>query len=109
MSYQFVYVTAPDRDAALAIARMLVEERLAACATVLDGATSVYWWESKIQETKETVMFAKTTTDNIEAAIEAIVTMHSYSVPCVVSMPISDGNAAFLDWVSTETSTPDSG
>jgi periplasmic divalent cation tolerance protein len=61
VSHFSVYVTAPDRDGALAIARTLVNERLAACANIVGPITSVYRWEGKIEEASEVALIAKTT------------------------------------------------
>lgn len=103
MSHSLIYVTAPDRQAALKIARVLVEERLIACANVLDGATSLYWWEGRVQEEQEAVLIAKTGSDAVAAVIDKVKEIHDYSCPCVVAVPIAAGNPAFLDWISAET------
>ncbi|HXP96534.1 MAG TPA: divalent-cation tolerance protein CutA [Telmatospirillum sp.] len=98
-----LYVTAPDRAKALGLARSLLEERLIACANVIDGATSLYWWEGKIEEAAEAVLIAKTTSCHISDIIAKIKTVHDYSCPCVVALPIVAGNPDFLQWVRTET------
>jgi periplasmic divalent cation tolerance protein len=104
MSHSLIYVTAPNRDEALKLAKNLVESRLVACVNLLDGATSVYWWDGKIQEDSETVMIAKTRSDLVDAVIGRVREIHPYACPCVVAVPISSGNPAFLDWINTETS-----
>lgn len=98
-----VYLTAPNRDAALIIARALLEERLIACANVMDGATSLYWWEGKIEEAREAVMIAKTTSQNISEVISKVKELHDYSCPCIVALPIEAGNPDFLQWIKSET------
>ncbi len=103
MSHSLIYVTAPDRDAALAIARTLVEARLVACANVFEGATSLYWWEGRVHEEAEAVMVAKTRSDAVSAVVSKVKEIHSYSCPCVVALPIVAGNQEFLDWISAET------
>jgi periplasmic divalent cation tolerance protein len=103
MSYSLIYVTAPGREAALKLARILVEGRLVACANVLDGARSVYWWEGKVQEANEALMIAKTPSVDVSAVIGKIVEIHDYSCPCVVALPIAEGHPAFLDWIGAET------
>lgn len=103
MSHSLIYVTAPSRDEALSLARTLVEERLIACANVLDGMTSVYWWEGRVQQEPEAVMICKTRSDLAEAVITRVKELHSYACPCVVAMPISAGNQAFLAWIDAET------
>ncbi|MBC8338805.1 MAG: divalent-cation tolerance protein CutA [Alphaproteobacteria bacterium] len=108
MAQSLIYVTAANREEALAIARELVNSRLAACANVLSGTTSVYHWEGEVCEDEEISMILKTRDDLIEQAVEKIKALHSYDCPCVVALPISTGNQAFLDWIDAETETKDS-
>ena len=99
----FVYVTAANKAEATSIGRALVEERLAACANVLDNMTSLYYWEGKLQEDSEAVLIAKTREDLVERLIERVKTLHSYDCPCVVSWSLQAGNPAYLDWIREET------
>jgi len=103
MSYSLIYATAANRDQAIDIARKLIQERLVACVNVIDGATSIYWWEGKVQEEREALILAKTISANVSAVTRRILELHSYSKPCVTALPISGGNLAFLEWVSSET------
>ena len=107
MVAHLVYVTAANRAAALKIARVIVENRLAACANVLDGATSVYWWDGKLTEESEAVLIAKTTSDMTSALIAKIMEIHDYSCPCVVTLPIAEGNPDFLRWVADQVKSPE--
>lgn len=103
MSHSLIYVTAPNREAALRIARVLVEARMVACANVVDGATSLYWWEGQVQEQAEAILIAKTRSDTVSKVIAKVVEIHDYSCPCVVALPIAAGHSAFLDWITAET------
>jgi periplasmic divalent cation tolerance protein len=103
MDFRLLYVTASSRDEAKKIGRTLVEERLAACANVIDGMESVYWWEGKLTEDREAVLILKTRAELVGRVTERVKALHSYSVPCVVALPILDGNKSYLDWVQTET------
>lgn len=103
MSQSLIYVTASNRDEALKLARSLVESRLVACANVLDGATSLYWWEGNVQEESEAVMICKTRTELVDAVVAKVKEQHSYSCPCIVAVPIFAGNPAFLAWIAAET------
>ncbi len=98
-----LYVTAPNREAALAIARSLLEGRLIACANVVDGATSLYWWEGRIEQAPEVLLIAKTTSERMPAVITKVKELHAYSCPCVVALPIVAGKPAFLQWIREET------
>lgn len=102
MTAAFVYMTAPNKSEALKIGRTLVEERLVACVNILDGMTSVYRWEGRIEEASEAVVIAKTTDEAIPRIIERVKVLHSYECPCVVSWPITQGNSGYLQWVHDE-------
>lgn len=102
-SVMMVYVTAPNRDEALSLATALVEERLAACANIMEGVTSLFWWQGKVQRENEVSLILKTRTELLEAVKRRVAELHSYTVPCVVAWPIADGNEAFLAWVCDQT------
>ncbi|MFG0336265.1 MAG: divalent-cation tolerance protein CutA [Maioricimonas sp. JB049] len=97
------YVTASNRDEALTIGRAIVKERLAACANVFDGMTSVYHWQGEIEESGEAVLILKTRPDLAEPLIERVKQLHSYDCPCVVFWPITAGNREYLRWIEAET------
>ncbi len=103
MAAVLVYMTAGDRAEAVRIGRVLVEERLAACANVLDGMTSIYRWQGEVYEDGEAVLIAKTTEAQADALTERVKALHSYDCPCVVTLPVAGGNAAFLDWIAEQT------
>jgi periplasmic divalent cation tolerance protein len=106
MDLRLVYMTAASRDEAKKIGRTLVEERLAACANVIDGMESVYWWQGKLTEDREAVLIAKTRAELVPTLTERVKALHSYAVPCVVALPILQGNPAYLDWLAAETKPP---
>jgi periplasmic divalent cation tolerance protein len=85
MSAVMLYVTARDRDEAMAIAGTLVEERLIACGNVLGGMESIYWWNGKLERSHEAVLIAKTDRRNVDLVTARIIELHSYETPCVVA------------------------
>ncbi len=99
----WLYVTAGSKDEALSIGRLLVGERLAACANVIPGTTAIYWWEGKVQEGGEAVLILKTRSGLVDAATARIRSAHSYACPCVVALPVVGGNSDFLEWIVKET------
>lgn len=103
MSASFVYITAPDREKALALGRRLVEERLAACANVWDGMTSVYRWQGAIEEAREAVLIIKTRSELVDAVTARVRELHEYDCPCVAAWPIAAGNPPYLQWIEGET------
>ena len=103
MTVMFVYATAGDAAEARSIGRAVVGERLAACANVLAGMRSIYWWEGAVQEAVEAVLILKTTTERLGALIARVRELHSYACPCIEALPVADGNPAFLAWIARET------
>ncbi len=103
MEINLIYITAGTLDEAKTIGKELVSSRLAACANIIDNINSIYWWEGEIQDDREVILIAKTKKSLVPELIEKVKSMHSYDCPCIVSLPILDGNNPFLDWVIDET------
>ena len=102
MEHRLLYITAGSAEEAARLARALVEERLVACANVLPGITSFYWWEGAVREDAEAALIAKTPADRVDAVVDRVKALHSYSCPCVVALPILAGNPDFLAWIGAE-------
>ena len=100
-----LYITVPNREEGLRIGRALVEEKLAACANVIDGLTSIFRWEGAVQEESEALLIAKTDRTLVDAASDLVKLEHSYDCPCVVVLPIIGGNQDFIGWISAETTS----
>jgi periplasmic divalent cation tolerance protein len=103
MTSTMIYITTSSRDEALRIGRAVVADRLAACANVLPGVTSVFWWREEVQEGAETSLILKTRGDLVERLTARVKELHSYECPCVVALPIADGNPDFLRWITEVT------
>ncbi|CAO3375097.1 divalent-cation tolerance protein CutA [Azospirillum argentinense] len=99
MEFVFAYIIAGSRDEARRIGRALVEERLAACANIIDGMTSIYRWQDAIEEAEETVLIAKTRAELFDRLVARVGELHGYEVPCVVELKVGRGNPAYLDWL----------
>ncbi len=97
-----VLTTAPDAEVAERLGRTLVEERLAACANVLVGVTSIYRWKGKVEREAEVLVILKTTAERVEALQERVVELHPYDVPEVIALSVYTGHAPYLDWVRSE-------
>ena len=104
MNVKWVYITAKSMDEARRIGKELVRSRLAACINIIDNINSLYMWEGKIQDDREVVLIAKTTESRMPELIESVKSLHSYSCPCILALPVLDGNQAFLDWIANEVS-----
>ncbi|MDI6780893.1 MAG: divalent-cation tolerance protein CutA [bacterium] len=99
MEYVIVLITAPQAEAK-DMAMILVQEKLAACANIIDTVSSIYWWEGKIQDDKESLLILKTMQDMIEALIIRTRQIHSYTVPEIIALPVINGNQDYLNWIS---------
>jgi len=94
-----VLSTAPDVEGAQRIGTLLVEERLAACANVVEGVTSIFRWKGSIEREREVLMVLKTTSDAVEQLRLRLVELHPYEVPEVLVLDIREGHGPYLDWV----------
>ena len=89
--------------------RDLVERRLAACGTVIDGVTSIYRWEGEVEEAGEVQVILKTRRECWAELRRVVVDLHPYDVPELVALPIELGLQAYLQWVETETTANGAG
>jgi periplasmic divalent cation tolerance protein len=80
------------------IARILVEERLAACVNITE-VNSYYRWEGKFCEDKEALLIIKTEKSRVDRIIERIKEIHSYELPEIIALPIFAGYDKYLEWV----------
>lgn len=99
-------MTAPDLETGEAIARRVVEERLAACANVVPGVSSIFRWEGEVQEAREVLVILKTTEERAAELSQRIVELHPYDVPEVLALPVSSGFEPYLEWVRTSSEPP---
>jgi periplasmic divalent cation tolerance protein len=96
-----VFCTCPQ-GAADALARGVVERRLAACVNVLPKIRSVYRWEGAVTTDEETLLVIKTTGTAFAALRDWLCTQHPYDVPEVIAVPVTDGAPDYLAWVANE-------
>ncbi len=97
-----VLTNLPDLAAARKLAKLLVEQRLAACVNVLAQCSSVYRWRGRIETASEVPVLIKTVASRyprIEAAIRA---NHPYELPEIVSVPVVAGLGEYLCWIAAE-------
>jgi periplasmic divalent cation tolerance protein len=100
-----LYATFADEAEAARIARILVEERLAACANILGPCRSIYRWQGEVEEATEVAALFKVTAAGAERAIARLAELHSYQVPAATLWPIAGALAPFRDWVASSTSS----
>jgi periplasmic divalent cation tolerance protein len=98
-----VWTSVDSREVAQALARSAVCARLAACAQVVAGADSVYWWSGEVQSTREWLVTFKTTLARYPALEEHLRAAHPYDVPEIICLRVEAGNPAYLRWVREQT------
>jgi periplasmic divalent cation tolerance protein len=98
-----IYATFPDREAALALGRSMVEQGFAGCVNVLPTMTSVYAWKGETETADEAVMILKLASEGVARAVECVVAHHPYETPAVLVLPVLGGNDDYLAWVRDQT------
>jgi periplasmic divalent cation tolerance protein len=101
IDYRLVLCTCPDAETARTIAERLVEDRLAACASLVPGLTSIYRWEGEIQRDSEVLLLIKTTMARLDGLMAAVRRLHPYRVPEIIALPIAAGLPDYLGWVTS--------
>jgi periplasmic divalent cation tolerance protein len=96
-----LYTTWPDEASAKDCARALLTARLAACANIAPGLTSLFVWDGRVEEATEVAMIVKTSAQAAPAAEALIRDRHPYDVACITAHPVEalGSNPAFLAWV----------
>lgn len=98
-----VLVTCGSEEEATRIGNSLVEERLAACVNIISPIRSIYRWEGKIWDEREWMLMIKTQERRFEELEKKVKSLHSYSVPEVIALPIVKGSASYLKWLEETT------
>ena len=98
-----VFITVGTEQEADNIARLLVEQRKAACVNIIPKVHSLFWWQGKIDSAQEILLIAKTRASLLPQVINLVQEAHSYDVPEVLVLPIIGGNEDYLTWIVNET------
>ncbi len=94
-----VLVTAPDLTTARQLAQVALADRLAACANLIPGLESHYWWQGKIDTSNEILLLFKTRRVLLARLEKTILANHPYDTPEFVVLPLAGGNRHYLDWL----------
>ena len=100
--YCLIYITAKDELEAREIGRALVSEKLAACVNI-HPIQSIFRWQGEVRQENEVAMLVKTRTELASEVISRVKELHSYEVPCIITLPIEKANPDFLEWLSQST------
>lgn len=104
MTLLTVITTLPDATAAEALARTLIEERVAACVQIGAPVRSIYRWQGTVEDGSEVQLFIKTTQEAWERLQAVVVREHPYQVPQLVALPVSAALAPYAAWVAESVS-----
>jgi periplasmic divalent cation tolerance protein len=92
-----------SKEEATALARALVDSRLAACVNVVSGLESIYRWKGAVETAAEWLLLIKTTRGLFAPLAEKIRSLHSYELPEIVALPVVEGLEAYLNWIADST------
>jgi periplasmic divalent cation tolerance protein len=98
-----VVITADDPGWLAGFTRTLVEERLAACGHLVEPVRSIYRWQGELHDDREARVALHTRRALVPAIVARAAELHPYDVPCVLALPVTGGNPAYLAWVLAET------
>ena len=99
--YIVILVTAKDKKEATKIARGLLEAKLIACANIIEGVQSLFWWQGKIDMSQEVFLILKTKKVLFKKVSAKVKSLHSYQTPEIIALPIVNGSKDYLGWISS--------
>ena len=103
MDATIVLTTLPVGADAAALARTLVDERLAACVNLLPVMQSIYRWQGTVLQEDERQLVIKTWRDRLPALEDRLKSLHPYEVPELLVLEAAGGSSAYLEWLQAET------
>jgi periplasmic divalent cation tolerance protein len=105
MSTIVVYVTVSSLREGRKLTDVLIQERLAACVSMVPSVHSTYWWKGKVERAREVLLVIKTRSEKFSRLARRIQAIHSYSVPEILALPVVRGNQAYLQWLRQSVKT----
>jgi periplasmic divalent cation tolerance protein len=103
---RIVLTTVANAEEAAELGRTLVEEQLAACATLIPSVQSIYRWKGEIESETETLLLLKTGPDQLAALEARLHELHSYQTPEFLVLPVESGSNSYLDWLQANLRRP---
>ena len=98
-NYKLLYITCGSKNEAVNLGKLIVKNKLAACTNIFSNINSIFNWNNKVSQSKETILVGKTQKKNITKIIKFIESRHSYDCPCILFFDIEKGNKKFLSWI----------
>lgn len=97
-----IYITASNREEAILLSRELLGKKLVACANIIDHVTSLYHWNGEVEQNNEVVIIVKTFSGHTQDIVDTVKSVHSYTCPAVVAVPLTGGNPDYLQWMQEQ-------
>lgn len=94
--------TCGSAEEAERLARSLVDRRLAACVTVISPVRSFYRWKGAVADAAEWLLVIKTSRPLFARLNAALESTHSYELPELLALPVTEGSANYLFWMDGE-------
>lgn len=94
-----VFITVPTKEDAIKISDYIVEKSLGACVNIMELFQSTFFWKGNIEREKEFLLIVKTKREKFEDLKISVKSMHPYTVPEIVAVPIVIGNEDYLGWI----------
>ena len=98
-----VFITTPDLRTANKISQGVLKKRLCACVNIVKGIESFFWWQRKIDKAKECLLVMKTRKSLFKKLEKEVISLHPYTVPEVISLPIVNISRKYAEWLKQET------
>src|SRR5271170_4021040 len=98
--FHIVLVTAPGRKIARHLAKSALQARVAACANLISGLESHYWWKGRVESGAEVLVIFKTIKKHLGKPERLVLENHPYDTPEFVVLPLAAGNGRYLDWLA---------
>ena len=100
--YVVLFITTAADEEAQLISRVLLEQRKAACVSIVPGVSSLFWWQGRIDSAQESLLVVKTRARLVDEIVQLVKEVHSNDVPEIIALPIIAGNQDYLDWLDKE-------
>ena len=98
-TYIILLITTDTAEEAQQISRVLLEQRKAACINIVPKVDSLFWWDDKLDSARENLLIVKSKASLLSEVIELVKSVHSYTVPEIIALPIIGGNPDYLEWI----------
>ena len=97
--YIVIFITTANKKESENIAKALLDAKLVACVNISEKVHSMFWWQGKIDSGEENLLIAKTARSKLSKVVKTVRSLHSYTVPEIIALPIIGGNQDYLRWI----------